>query len=160
VLTLALLVGFFTFFPVVRILISGLQDSAGAFSPAAFPLRLFTEKIWDWVHRGNTRCGVAWNTLTLALLCAAGCTALGLAFALIATRTGFKHKGWLRVLTVLPIITPPFVIGLSLILLFGRSGLVNQLLEYLFGWQLGRWSYGLGYWSRRCSPSPRSPFSC
>jgi len=144
VLTLALLVGFFTFFPVVRILISALQDSAGAFSPTAFAPRLFTEKIWGLgCVTGNTRCGVAWNTLALALLCAAGCTALGLAFALIATRTGFKHKGWLRVLTILPIITPPFVIGLGLILLFGRSGLVNQLLEYLFGWQLGRWIYGL-----------------
>ncbi len=35
------------------------------------------------------------------------------------------------------------MIGLGLILIFGRSGLVNQLLEYLFGWQLGRWIYGL-----------------
>lgn len=32
-------------------------------------------------------------------------------------------------LTVLPIITPPFVIGLGLILIFGRSGVVNQLVE-------------------------------
>ena len=36
-------------------------------------------------------------------------------------------------LTVLPIITPPFVIGLALILVFGRSGLVNQLLDWSFG---------------------------
>ena len=42
---------------------------------------------------------------------------LGLAFALIATRTGFRYKPALRALTVLPIITPPFVIGLALILL-------------------------------------------
>ena len=34
---------------------------------------------------------------------------------------------------MLPIITPPFVIGLGLILIFGRSGLVNQLLEWAFG---------------------------
>ena len=46
----------------------------------------------------------------------AGTTALGLAFALIVTRTGFAFKRTLRVLTVLPIITPPFVIGLALIL--------------------------------------------
>ena len=31
----------------------------------------------------------------------------------------------LRVLSVLPIVTPPFVIGLALILVFGRSGLVD-----------------------------------
>ena len=144
VVGVAALVAVFTFFPVVRILISALQDGVGAFSLTALPERLFTEKIWGLgCVAGSTRCGVAWNTLALAFLCAASCTALGLAFALIATRTGFKHKGLLRVLTILPIITPPFVIGLGLILIFGRSGLINQLLEYLFGWQLGRWIYGM-----------------
>ena len=144
VVALAALIAVFTFFPVVRILISALQDGSGVFSLAALPERLLAAKIWGLgCVVGNTRCGVAWNTLVLALLCAAGCTALGLAFALIANRTGFKNKKLLRTLTILPIITPPFVIGLGLILIFGRSGLINQLLEYLFGWQLGRWIYGL-----------------
>ena len=44
---------------------------------------------------------------------------------------------------MLPIITPPFVIGLGLILLFGRSGLVNQFLEWAFGIEPTRWIYGL-----------------
>ena len=39
---------------------------------------------------GDLRCGVAWNTLFLGLLVAFGTTALGLAFALIATRTSFR----------------------------------------------------------------------
>ena len=51
------------------------------------------------------------------------CTTLGLALALIATRTPFARFKVLRVLTILPIITPPFVIGLGVILIFGRSGL-------------------------------------
>ena len=46
-------------------------------------------------------------------------------------------------LSVLPIITPPFVIGLGLILLFGRSGLVNQMLEWTFGIEPTRWIYGM-----------------
>ena len=46
-------------------------------------------------------------------------------------------------LSVLPIITPPFVIGLGLILLFGRSGLVNQMLEWAFGIEPTRWIYGM-----------------
>ena len=46
-------------------------------------------------------------------------------------------------LSVLPIITPPFVIGLGLILLFGRSGLVNQFLEWAFGIEPTRWIYGM-----------------
>src|SRR5206468_3868110 len=62
---------------------------------------------------------------------------------LIWSRTTFRYKKMLRFLSVLPIITPPFVIGLSLILIFGRSGVINQFVEYAFGVQLGRWIYGL-----------------
>jgi len=40
VVTVALLVGIFTFFPVVKILISAVEGSDGAFSPAAFFARL------------------------------------------------------------------------------------------------------------------------
>ncbi len=50
-------------------------------------------------------------------------------------------------LSVLPMITPPFVIGLALILLFGRSGAVNAMLEQAFGITPTRWIYGLpGVW--------------
>ena len=44
-------------------------------------------------------------------------------------------------------ITPPFVIGLALILLFGRSGAVNALLEWGFAIKPTRWIYGMpGVW--------------
>src|SRR5690606_21317225 len=48
----------------------------------------------------------------------------------------------LNALAVLPVITPPFVIGLGLILLFGRSGLVTVAISDLFGIRPGRWIYG------------------
>ncbi|MEP7207138.1 MAG: iron ABC transporter permease [Casimicrobiaceae bacterium] len=144
VVTVTALVAVFTFFPVVRILVSSFQDGAGVFAPASFVERLFTEKVWGLAClSGPRRCGVAWNTLVLALLCAFFCTALGLAFALIVTRTGFRYKRVLRTLSILPIITPPFVIGLGLILVFGRAGVINQFLEFAFGMQPGRWIYGL-----------------
>lgn len=140
----ALLVAVFTFFPVFRILISAAQDANEALSVSAFARRMFTEKVWGvGCIVGATRCGVAWNTLLLAFSCAIACTGLGLAFALIWSRTTFRYKKALRFLSVLPIITPPFVIGLSLILIFGRSGVINQFAEYAFGLQLGRWIYGL-----------------
>ena len=59
------------------------------------------------------------------------------------TRSGFRYKRALRALTVLPIITPPFVIGLALILLFGLSGSVTQFFAELFGTQPTRWLYGM-----------------
>jgi iron(III) transport system permease protein len=143
VVTVAVLVALFTFFPVIKILLSAVEGADGGFSRGAFTDRLFTAKIWGLgCIGGGTRCGVAWNTLALAVACAVACTGLGLAFALIATRTQFRHKKLLRVLSVLPIITPPFVIGLGLILIFGRSGLVNQFLEWAFAVQPTRWIYG------------------
>ncbi len=133
----------FTAWPILRILMQAFQDGDGTFMPTLLFDRLAAEKIWGLrCLAGAGRCGVAWNTLILALACGAGSTALGLAFALIATRTSFAFKKTLRVLTVLPIVTPPFVIGLALILVFGRSGLVNQLLDWAFGLPQTRWIYG------------------
>jgi iron(III) transport system permease protein len=144
VVAVGALVAVFTFFPVVTILAQAVEDNGGAFSLPAFVSRLATAKIWSVACLvGPLRCGVAWNTLLLALGCAFGCTALGLAFALIVTRTRFRWRRALRALSILPMITPPFVIGLGLILLFGRSGLVNQFLEWVFGIPPTRWIYGM-----------------
>jgi iron(III) transport system permease protein len=141
--TVAASILLFTAWPILKILTQAFQDGDGVFMPALLVERLSASKIWSLrCLTGGGRCGVAWNTLFLALCCGAGTTALGLAFALIVTRTGFRFKRTLRVLTVLPIITPPFVIGLALILVFGRSGLVNQLLDWAFAVPQTRWIYG------------------
>ena len=72
---------------------------------------------------------------------------LGTLIALYAERGNRRLQTPLHVLALLPIITPPFVVGLGLILLFGRAGLVNQLLEWAFGIPPTRWFYGLlGVW--------------
>jgi iron(III) transport system permease protein len=138
------LIGVFVFFPVLSILASAFRGDPGALSLDAFTQKFLDRSIWGLdCLTSQLRCGVAWNTLFLAVLVGVGTTALGLAFALIATRTAFRHKGLLRVLTILPIITPPFVIGLALILLFGRSGAVSAFLTEWFGVPRSRWIYGL-----------------
>jgi iron(III) transport system permease protein len=138
------LIAAFVFFPIWEILISAFKDNDGNFAPGEFGAKFFDNSVWglDCTY-SSLRCGVAWNTLFLAILVGFGTTALGLAFALIATRTGFRFKGLLRVLTVLPIITPPFVIGLAVILLFGRSGGVSTMLYEWFDIPRSRWIYGL-----------------
>ncbi|MBD2748576.1 iron ABC transporter permease [Microvirga sp. BT688] len=134
----------FVFFPVSTILASAFADNSGNFAPSAFVAKFMDKSIWGLdCLTSDLRCGVAWNTLFLGLLVAFGTTALGLAFALIATRTEFRYKKLLRVMSVLPIITPPFVIGLALILLFGRSGALSNLLWEWFGVPRSRWIYGL-----------------
>ncbi|QFU15577.1 ABC transporter permease [Microvirga thermotolerans] len=134
----------FVFFPVTTILASAFADDRGHFAPLVFLAKFTDRSIWGLdCLTSDLRCGVAWNTLFLGILVAFGTTALGLAFALIATRTGFRFKKILRVMSVLPIITPPFVIGLALILLFGRSGALSAVLYEWFGIPRSRWIYGL-----------------
>jgi len=142
------IVGAFIFFPVIQILVSALQDNEGAYSLGVFFTKLTDKKIWglDCLY-STVGCGAAWNSLFLAIIVGASTTALGLVFALVATRSGFKYRRVLRALTILPIITPPFVIGLSIILLFGLSGVVTQFVSEVFGLQATRWVYGLpGIW--------------
>jgi len=126
----------FVFFPIFVMLASAFDGN--------FVASFFDRSIWgvDCLY-SSLRCGVAWNTVLLAIVVGAGSTLLGLAFALIAARTAFRFKGVLRVMSVLPIITPPFVIGLAIILLFGRAGAVSALLYDWFDIPRSRWIYGL-----------------
>ncbi len=136
------LVAIFVFFPVVHILVRAFEVDGGYSLSEFFP-RFFSSDIWGLgCLYGQRSCGVGINSLFLAIMTGAGTTLLGLSFALIFTRTDFRAKKLLRVLTVLPIITPPFVIGLALILLFGRAGTVTEFFADLFGWEQTRWLYG------------------
>jgi iron(III) transport system permease protein len=136
------LVGVFVFFPVMHILVRAFEVQGGYSLTAFFP-RFFSADIWGLRCLISDRsCGVAINSLFLAVMTGLGTTLLGLSFALIFTRTDFRAKKLLRVLTVIPIITPPFVIGLALILLFGRNGSVTEFAADLLGWEKTRWLYG------------------
>ncbi len=142
------LVTTFVLYPIGNIFVGAFQTFTGAFDSSAFVENITDPAIWSLeCLTGPRSCGVAWRTVTLALCTATGTTILGLAFALVATRTRFPFKRGLRLITVLPIITPPFVIGLALILLFGRSGVITEFLADLLGLEPGRWLYGLtGIW--------------
>jgi iron(III) transport system permease protein len=139
----------FVALPVAKTLVGAVFTEDGAFSLAALWERIGNERVWGLsCVVGGVRCGVAWNTLFLALLTAAGTTVLGTLIALWSERGARRGQAKaLNVLALLPIITPPFVVGLGLILLFGRAGLFNQVLEWAFGIEPTRWFYGLfGVW--------------
>jgi iron(III) transport system permease protein len=138
------LIVLFVFYPVLTILSSAVEDNSGRLAPNLFVDKITDSSIWGLgCLGGGVNCGVAWNTVFLAVLVGISSTALGLAFALISARTRFPLKGGLKLLAILPIITPPFVIGLALILIFGRSGAVSTLLFQWFGIPPSRWIYGL-----------------
>ncbi len=133
----------FVFFPIAKMLTAAFITEDGGYSAGVFASKFFDDRLWGLGCLSGGRCGVAWNSLFLAVLVGLITTVLGLIFALVVTRSGFRYKRALRALTVLPIITPPFVIGLALILLFGLSGSVTVFFSDMFGIQPTRWLYGL-----------------
>jgi iron(III) transport system permease protein len=138
------IVGAFVFFPIVNMLLSAFITEDGSYSFIVFASKFFDDRLWGLsCVVGTGRCGVAWNSLFLAVCVGFLTTVLGLIFALVVTRSGFRYRRAVRALTILPIITPPFVIGLALILMFGLSGSITQFFSDLFGLEPTRWLYGL-----------------
>jgi iron(III) transport system permease protein len=148
VVACASLLALFIVFPVAKALASAFVDDAGALSAAAMWERIANERNFGLACiGGGVRCGVAWNTLALGIATATSTVLLGTLMALMAERSARRFARPLNMVAMLPIITPPFVVGLGLILLFGRAGIVNQLLEWAFGITPSRWFYGwLGVW--------------
>ncbi len=145
------LLGLFIVFPVLKALAGAFLTEDGQFAVSAIVERVAIQRnfgmgcITGW--GGGLTCGVAWNTLFLGLMTAGATTLLGTLMALMAERASSRFSKPLNVVAMLPIITPPFVVGLGLILLFGRAGIVNQFLEYAFGIAPTRWFYGwFGVW--------------
>lgn len=138
----------FIAFPVLRTLADAFRTTAGDWGFASIIERLSNERLSGLgCVLGDRRCGTAWNTLYLGLLVAFSTTVLGTILALLGERGPKRLAGPLRLLSLLPMITPPFVVGLGLILLFGRAGLVNQFLEWAFAIEPSRWFYGFfGIW--------------
>lgn len=138
------LLGLFVFFPILKLALAAFIGPEGEVALGAFWSRLTAPDLWRLdCLTGGRRCGVVINSLVLGLLCATICTALGLALALIVARTPFRFKQTLRALSILPIITPPFVVGVAIIVLFGRTGIVTVWGAELFDLRPTRWVYGL-----------------
>lgn len=135
-------IGIFVVYPTVIVLLRAFEAEDGALSLSVFFGNLFSSKIWG-VGVSDGHWGAAWKSMLLAVLAGVGSTALGLCFALVVTRTRFAFSRLLRSLTVLPIITPPFVIGLAVILLFGRAGAVTTFVADSLGVSPSRYIFGL-----------------
>ena len=93
VLLCAALLLLFVALPVAKSLVAAFFDESGAFSVGAIGDRLGNERVWGLsCLAGGVRCGVAWNTLFLALITAAGTTAMGTLIALYAERGNRRLK--------------------------------------------------------------------
>lgn len=68
------------------------------------------------------------NTMQLGIASAVLATLVGFVLAFSLTRTNMWGKKGVHLIALLPVISPPFVIALAMILLFGRSGLITREL--------------------------------
>lgn len=72
-----------------------------------------------------------WGSLRLGILTATISTLVGYMFAFLIERTSFKQKKLMTTLATMPVISPPFSLSLSIILLFGNNGLISKQLLHL-----------------------------
>ncbi|UUZ65945.1 ABC transporter permease subunit [Polaromonas sp. P1-6] len=144
VCVVSLLLLIFVVYPIGRMLLAAFIDDKGQWVVQNAMARFFSDDVWGTgCIVGNVRCGVAINSMVLAILAGLGSTFFGFALALLAERGGRRFQAGLRVLSILPVVTPPFVIGLAIIILFGRTGIATQLLSDWFDVPRSRWIYGL-----------------
>ena len=71
------------------------------------------------------------NTLTLGMITGLGSVIIGLLFAYVDCYVNVRSRVTRKmfdVVSTLPVVSPPFVLSLSMILLFGRGGLITRKL--------------------------------
>lgn len=75
------------------------------------------------------------NTLKVGFLVGILSTVIGLLFAYVEVYVKVKTKfmsGLFSVVSMLPVVSPPFVLSLSMIMLFGKAGLVTRYLLHIY----------------------------
>jgi len=81
------------------------------------------------------------NSLAVAGTIGILATAFGLVFALYTTRIAKRSAVIGKIFSILPIVTPPFVVGLGVTLMLGRSGYITHYLVEYLGFE-SNWLYG------------------
>ncbi|GGD23305.1 ABC transporter permease [Franconibacter pulveris 1160] len=131
------LIGVFIVWPSVAMFIPMFTNDAGEFAPLAFTAVLGQAHIVQ----------VIINSIALSVAVGVGCTFFGLVLAIYTTRIAKRSAVIGRIFSILPIVTPPFVVGLGVTLMMGRSGYVTEFMVEWFGLTNTNWLYGFtGIW--------------
>ncbi|MFZ1871767.1 MAG: iron ABC transporter permease [Chania sp.] len=131
------LITLFIIYPSIAIFIPMFTDEAGAFAPLGFMQVLGQAHILQ----------VIWNSFLLSAAVGMGCTFFGMVLAIYTTRIARRSALIGRIFSILPIVTPPFVVGLGVTLMMGRSGYITEFMVTWFGLTNTNWLYGFtGIW--------------
>ena len=129
VTTVVVLIAFLTLFIIYPLAIL-LVDSFISPDGGGFTLSVF-KRIFDmWTFR--TAIG---NTLKVGFMVGIGSALIGLLFAYVEVYVKVRGKfmgGLFKVVSMLPVVSPPFVLSLSIIMLFGKSGIITRYLLHIY----------------------------
>ncbi|MCQ2748766.1 MAG: iron ABC transporter permease [Clostridia bacterium] len=126
VTTIVLLITFLTLFilyPLAILLVDSFVGDNG------FTLDVFSRIF----HMPNFRTAIT-NTLSVGFLVGIMSTIIGLLFAYVEVYVK-QNKfvgGLFKVISMLPVVSPPFVLSLSMIMLFGKAGLITRYLLHIY----------------------------
>lgn len=111
----------FVIFPIFRTVSRGFFSNEGVWDLTYFA------RYFDIYYGPGLRRAFA-DTMTMGLLTAIFGTLVGFIFAYATVRCSIPGKTFVHWLALLPTVSPPFALALSLILLFGRNGLITKKL--------------------------------
>ena len=120
----------FVIFPFFNVFKTSIIDNNGHFS-----LQRFGEIL---SNRGYLR--TLGNSVMLGAITAVISTFIGYVFAYATTRVKLFGMRFFRLMATLPIVSPPFILSLSMIFLFGRQGLITNKILGIRNFDI----YGMG----------------
>jgi iron(III) transport system permease protein len=120
---LFLLLAFFLLYPIIAVLLKSLQGPSG-FTLGHYQAFFSTDYYFQSLY----------NTLLLGVINTVVCVVVGFCLAYMTTRGPWLLRKPFKVIALIPLIAPPYLFALSLIILFGRNGLVTRALD--LHWQL------------------------
>jgi len=88
----------------------------------------FTLEVYLSLFQNKKFLKVVGNTLMLGAISGLCSTLIGFLFAYVDVYVKTKMRGIFKVVSLLPIVSPPFVLSLSMIMIFGKRGLITYHL--------------------------------
>lgn len=95
----------------------------------------WTAEAFPRIFKDYTFKNAFFNTLKLGVITSLGAVVVGLLFAYVDCYVSVKSriiKKMFDVVSTLPVVSPPFVLSLSMILLFGRGGIITRELLKIY----------------------------
>lgn len=128
VTTIVVLIAFlalFILYPLAILLVDSIYSKESGFTLSIFQ-RIFQMK--------NFRTAIL-NTLKVGFTVGIFSTVVGLLFAYVEEYVKVRTKfmgGLFKVVSMLPVVSPPFVLSLSMIMLFGKAGIITRYLLKIY----------------------------